>query len=306
MKPFSKFSIFFLLLIIFISSCTTVQVHKSLDSNLIKNNCSPDLLSIIPQEKISIRVVQKDYLGTGSGVDGLLLILADKGINIARVESAKKRVEPLVTATSKFDFKTEYWAALDNALSKLSWLKINNFDKRTAGYNKEEVSKIHAPFMIINAFYELSENADSLIVQTKVNLYISNLNVPDYFGYYTFYSERIGKNKEVDEKAIELWSADSGKLYLDTVRKGIEDNMFMLELDLQKIESTTQNTVIKENELIFYDPLKVDTDAIIDAISSKTSKFNGVILNDNGNRIIFREKGGNLFSISKSSIIKIE
>ena len=158
------------------------------------------------------------------------------------------------------------------------------------GYKKEESDIINVPILILTTFYQLSPNFQTLLVQTKAQLYLLDTTTPDYFGFMSYYSGKVGKNNEEDEKAVELWVADNAAAYRKTLAEGIEQNMKMLRLDLIDAPANLQNEKGEELKLTFLSP-----------VSDSSETLQGKVLDRNGSRIILRDVGGNLFSVDTTS-----
>lgn len=283
-----QWAIMFILIPLLTVGCSTVSVHRYLDTSLTNKTYDTVVLSKIPKEEISAPVEEKQYTSAGGG---LLWILIDKGINKARARSAEKTIAPLLKATADVDFRTQYWNQLEPLLSGSPWLKISRFDKSSFGYDKGETDKIKAPLLILNTVYQLSPNFQTLLVQTKAQLYLLDTSKPaDYFGFMSYYSEKIGKNNEKDEKAVELWMADNAAAYRKILSEGIEQNMKMLRMDIIDSPPNPLNEHGEEIKLSVNSP-----------ISGSDEKLQGKVLDRRGNRVIIREIGGNLFSLDTSS-----
>ena len=276
----------FILFVFLTAGCGTV--HKSLDSGLANFSNNVTVLSKIPREEISIRIEEKRYTTTGAG-DGLIWLWIDKGINKARGKAAEERIAPLLEATADIDFRTQYWDELEKALSQSSWIKVAHLDKRGLGYTEEEAAKIELPFLALSTSYELSPNSQVLVVQTKANLYLKDHKKPDYFGFHSYYSPKIGKNNEKGKNAIALWAANNASVYREALSEGINQNMKMLQIDLFDRPANPMNEIGEKIKIRFRSP-----------ISGSMQTLRGIVLKRDGNRIIMREKGGNLFSIAKS------
>ena len=230
---------------------------------------------------------EKQYTSQGGG---LLWGLIDKGINKARASSAEKTIAPLLKATADVDFRTQYWNQLEPLLSRSPWLRITRFDKRSFGYNKEEIDAIKTPILILATFYQLSPNFQTLVVQTKAHLCLLETSKPDYFGFMSYYSEKVGKNNEEDEKAVELWMADNAVAYRKALAEGIEQNMKMLRLDLIDGPANPLNEKGEDLQLTLLSP-----------VSGLSQTLQGKVLDRKGSRILMRDRGGNLFSVDISS-----
>jgi len=286
MKNLSKLICYWLVFILFAVSLVgcKVTVHKSLDSKLASHTYEDvRVISIIPKKKITIHFEEKQYTSAGGG---LLWQGIDAGINKGRADMAEKIIIPLQEATANIDFRAQYWDEAEKSLAALHWLKIAQFDESTNGYTKQEMAEVESPFLILRTFYELSTNAQVLIVQTKANLYLNDLEKPDYFGYYTYYSDKIGKDNEKRDEAIELWTANDASLYLELIKEGIKENMYMLQLDLNDHSANPEVKSGEEFRIRIRSP-----------ISGSIQTLKGHLLKRTDDRAIIREKGGNLFSL---------
>ncbi len=278
----SNWTVMLLLLTILTGGCA-VKVHKSLEPELSNHSYQATVLSKIPKEEISIHIEEKQYTSAGGG---LLWILIDKAINKARGKAAEERISPLLEAAADVDFRVQYWDELEKALYGSPWLKIKHLDKRSLGYTQEEIAEMKPPFLLLNTFYELSPNSQVLLVQTKASLYLNDLNKPDYFGFYSYYSDKVGKKDEKDEKAIELWAANNASAYRESLTEGIEQNMYMLHLDLLDKPADPKNEKGDKIRMRIRSP-----------ISGSMQTFQGKVIKRDKYRVVMREKGGNLFSI---------
>lgn len=286
----------FLILAVLIGGCAAV--HKPLKADLTNQTSNITAFSIIPKNEISINIKAKQYT---SGGGGLLWIIVDAAINKERDRRAQNRITPLLEATANVDFQTQYWNELEKALAGSHWLKIKHLDKRTVGYTKkdEKAAIMHPsltskeanmpetpPFLVLQTFYALSSDSQILFVQTAAYLYLNNPKEPDYFGFHTYYSDKVGKDDEDDEKAIALWSANNAELYRKALAEGIEQNISMLQLDLL---GNPANPETERGEKIRINIYNIYADF------SDTVK--GHTLSRTKNRILMREKDGNLLSI---------
>jgi len=273
------------------AGCATIQTHKPLDIELSKQNYNATALSRIPKEEISIYIQDKAY-GAAPGLIGALIVAGEKAIDKSNARSVEEMLAPLLKATADVDFRTQYWNALEKGFSDSSWLKVNRFDKRALGYTKEEAALIKAPIIIFTTDYHLTPNAQILYFITKGNLYLKDPKTPDYFGFLTYYSEKIGKNNEEKEKAIELWAADNASAYRKALAEGIEQSMKMLRMDLLSPPANPKNETGEEINITLLSPV------------AGTREWKGKVLERNGSRVIIRDTSGNLLSADTSSAEK--
>jgi len=278
----SNWTVMFLLFIFLTGGCTVV--HKPLDPELSGRGYEATVLSKIPKEEVSIYIVEKQYTSAAGG--GLLWILIDKAINKARGKASEERIAPLLETAADVDFRTQYWDGLEKALSGSPWLKTKRLDKRTIGDTKKEVAEMRPPFLLLNTDYGLSTNSQVLFIFTKATLYLNDSKKPDYFGYYTYYSNKVGKSGEKDEKAIVLWAANDASAYREVLSEGIAQNMYMLWLDLLGTPANPENESGEEIKIRIRSPF-----------SGSLQTLTGKVIKRDKNRVVMREKGGNLYSI---------
>ncbi len=290
-----NWTVFFLLFILLTGGCATTApiYHKSLDSNLTNQNYNTKVISNVKNEEISIRVKteQVGYAPNTGALVQLAAVLIVKGINKSEGKKAEARMAPLLEATADVNFRTQYWNELEKALSQSPWLKRENLDKRSVYLTQKELDELKPPFLLLYTFYELSENAQVLIVQTKANLYLKDSKLSDYFGLCTYFSNPIGKNDEVAEKAIALWTANRASAYREALEDGIKQNINMLRHDLLDKPANPGDEKGEVARLRFRDPF-----------SGVLDMWEGRVQTRNENRIVIRELDGNLFSIGTGLI----
>lgn len=280
-----------LLFALLAAGCAGAQVHRALDGAIRGQTYQVTALSKIPKEKISLGYVLR-IAESGSGpLTDLIFSAATKRINESRASTAEHMIAPLLQATADIDFRTQYWEALEKELPTSPWLKIKRLDRRALGYSKEEMGTTTTPLLILTTFYQISTNSQVLMVQTLAQLYLKDLNAPpDYFGYCTYYSQKIGQYGEKDDKAIALWAANGAAAYRQALAEGIDQNMKMLRLDL--VGAPAQPTSEKGQTL------SLD---FVSPVTGEVETLNGKVLSRMAARVILRDFGGNLFSVDAGS-----
>lgn len=216
--------------------------------------------------------------------------MIDKGVNKSRGKKAEGRLAPLLEATADVDFRSQFWKALEAAVKDSTWMKVQQVEKLPI-YTKEDIAKFKAPLLMVNTIFELSPNAQVLTVITDAKLYMKNLKTPDYFGYYTYSSDRLAGVDVKDEAAIAQWSANKAMIYRERIAEAIEENIAMMKYDLLSNAPGDDYGKDKKDTVKFYNgPL------------SKVVTYTGRIIKSDDKRVLFREKGGNLFSVAKGLI----
>lgn len=281
--------VFFMLFVaVVVTGCATPAVHHSLSTELIQQNVEVNVVSEIPADEIVAHFQSGTYTSAGGG---LLWILIDKGINKSRAASAEERIGPLLEASAGIDFRKQFWAALEETLTQAQWLKTKSIKHSAENIDKEAQFNAGLPLLTLNTAYELSPNAQVLRVQTGIRFYLSDSGKPDYFGAVVYISEKIGKNDEEDEEAIEFWAMDEAAALSKALSEGIAQNMQMLKYDLL---DGPHSTALESKEEISAN--------IRDPITGNMREYEGVLVNEIDNRMLVREEGGNLFSIPRSII----
>lgn len=280
----SKKWLFILILFsMIIFGCATPN-HKTLNVDLGKRLYHVDVLSNIANEKIYINFTKEQKISTTGDI--FVVDLFIEGINLLRSTAAKNRVKPIHEAASDFDFKTLFWEELEKNLSTSPWLKTNQLDQWVSHKVDKKINKMKPPALILSTHFLLSPNSQILIIQTKASLFLRRMKKPDYFGYFTYYSNKVSKKSE-DEKAIRLWAADNAAIYRQVIREGVEHNMLMLRLDLLDHPANPKIEKGRKIKLRIRDPF-----------SDEMVTLRGYQVSGDNERMIMRDKSGNLFSIS--------
>ena len=267
----------FLVIAVLIGGCATV--HKPLDPALTNQTYNMNVITMIPKGEISIYL----WKTNPGGLMGGLLWMA---VDAVRDSRAQKRIVPLLEATANVDFRAQYWNELEKPLAGSPWLKIKHLDKRTVAYTKEEADELKPPLLILKTFYALSADSQILFVQTQAILWLKDVKKSDYFAVFMYNSDKVGKNNEDDEKAIALWAANNAELYRKALAEGIEQNIYMLQLDLLGNLSNPKAESDEKTRIHFYEP---NIGGML--------KVNGHILSRANNRILMRIESGNLVSV---------
>jgi len=158
--------------------------HKPLELGLSDNEYKVNILSTIKKDEITVRFEPSELSNNYSQgiIAGMLYVAIDSAINKARAKKVEKVTAALYEATAGIDFRSQYWTALEESLNASPWLKMESFDKNTSGYAKEELLAFTPPLFDFNVIYEISADCQVVVVRTTANLYLEDLNKPDYFG----------------------------------------------------------------------------------------------------------------------------
>jgi hypothetical protein len=243
------------------------------------------VVSNIANEEIATYLPRKDFFQDEER--SFFNNLMNEGANTALAKAAKERVIPLREAAADLDYKTEFWQRLEKKLVNSTWFKAGQLKQLTRTSREEQISAVEPPVLFLNTFYVLSAASQILVMQTKAELFLNDMEKPDYYGYYTYYSDKIGKNKETDDTAILLWSLDNAAAYRSAVFEGIEFTMQMLDLDLLDQPAKQKNAKGEYLEVYIWDPF-----------ASANIAIGGRVLSGDMDRVIMRERSGKLLSVN--------
>jgi hypothetical protein len=265
-------------LIVLISGCA---VQKSLTPELIEKTKSMAVYSVVPEGAPTVFVK-----GGGSGVmqGGLIGGAIDGFIAARRRAKLMKRMAPISRAAADFNFREAVWSRHQSAILHAKWFKVSKFEQHhalTAG----EFRKLKLPFIILNTSYRFAPRFQVLNVQTFATIFVTSHEQADSFTRYFSYSPRIGTKRN----APGFWAENQAALLRKEALAGLDRNIEMLKYDL----------------LSHPDKKKTETGEAIkfrwrDPDSRIKLNFSGTLIKRTNDRILMREKGGNMFSIPTS------
>lgn len=296
---FELFTIGIIFLLFVFGCASPPPVHKSLDELLHNHASDVEVLSIIPNNAINVRVDELNYTPTptySGGLAGLGIDLIEAGIvnNIkkSREADAKELQEKFNENVSQIDFRNIFWSKLETFLLANEGLKVKTIIKSDRFLTKDDPSMLNTPLLLLKTFYEISPDGSVMIIQTNAMMYINNLAEPDYYGYYTYYSDTVKKYCGPTGQVSDIWFENQCFLYKKYLEQGIEENIMMMKNDLIDPFNKVKPKVDCPSAKITY----------ICPLTNDKKNFEGQILEQDSEKLLFREKGGNLFSISKSLV----
>ena len=250
--------------------------------------------SVIAQDEIFIPVHETHSPPVSSGKLDLIGNIVDgvfeaphEASNDAKRTRSKKLLAPLLEHTLTVEFRANYWEALKNTLNSSSAIRFGDVETSTELKPVTIADLKQRPFLALRTLYHLSDDCTVLIVQTHLRYFQSGNNRPVHFGYMTYFSEEI--DQKGNEAAMSRWAADGAAAYKGAVHQAIQETMKMLRFDM--LESGAPVAGAQESTTIKYrDPL-----------SLKKVAWKGTVLARDGDRMIFKESGGNLFSLSSKA-----
>lgn len=295
---------------VLMTGCGKPPVHKYLDPALMDASIETECVSMIPADEISIHVVRAE----GSGLIGGLMA---KSANAKESKWAVERIQPLLDESSDVDFRRVFWGELESALREIPSLDIVEVKKTampaseklddTPGHSFREQlspegeqvswffvadsqSRAEASArrsVLIETFYELTPDARSLAVRSRLRMFLPGEKEPAYFGWVTWFSEPI--TDEIDEAAIAMWATDGAASYRATLQPAAAASVRMIRMDMSEKPAAKEREDMCRVKIV--GPLRDDIKELY-----KTDRFDGWIVDRSEDCIVLRERRGNLFS----------
>ena len=298
-RRLASFVSFSLAFAVCVTGCrTTPQVfHKEFDRSLIGTE-PVKVRSTIAQDDIFVPFkathsppVKSSNFDLIGGIVDAIFEAPHQVANEEREKEAKRRMAPLLAQTLNVEFRANFWDALKQTLKESPTMKFGDVEtsRQTRPVSVEELRT--QPLLVLDTGYRLSSDCAVLMVQTKANYYEAGNNRPVYFGYYTYFAEVPDARPDA---AITKWAGDGAALYKSAVAEAIKETMKMLRADL--FQGTTPGAAQGETVAKFRSP--------DDFLLSKIGDYKGALVETDGDRVLFRENGGNLFALPKRAIIK--
>jgi hypothetical protein len=189
----------------------------------------------ITQEEVTA-VVEKSYVGMVAG-GGMLLSLVDAAVESRWASTANKFIEPIRRDVSDFDFRAQFYAALEKTLRGIATIKLAKFEgtpKPLSDKDRDALRKQipEQAFLFVETRYELTADFQALWVITEPSLWLRDEEDAVYLAKYHYYTPPIAPAKD-SEAAAAAWAANRGAALRAALTEGIAETMKMFRLDLR-------------------------------------------------------------------------
>jgi hypothetical protein len=189
----------------------------------------------IPQEEVTA-VVEKSYVGMVAG-GGMLLALVDAAVESNRASAANKLIEPIRRDVSDFDFRAQFYAALEKTLRGIATIKLAKFEPAVKPLSDKDRDALRKQipeqaFLSVATRYELTSDFQALWVITEASLWLRDKEDAVYLAKYHYYTPPIAPAKD-SEAAAAAWAANRGAALRAALTEGIAETMKMFRLDLR-------------------------------------------------------------------------
>jgi len=277
------------LLLVTTGACSSPR-HKALDPGLARiQDCAAR--SAIPQDHIVVYFEESKLSNPGLATDlvGALLMLGarkiDDNLNRDRRARAETAATALIAETRDFDFRREFWSALQSGFARSPWLKVRSFESAVKAETPSGVDLGNRSYLTLHTSYRLSIDHRTLVLSTHAKLFVPGNREPAYFGDFTYYS---GPASAPEGSAIvATWVKDRAAAYREALKDGIRATVQMLEIDV--LGPRSPGDAPRGEEVGFSQ----------DDVDGGTIAVRGPVLATQGNRVIVRLRDGNLVSVTR-------
>lgn len=227
------FGVFFLLLASLPVGCAPVYIPLTAEHAA---KVGPTRVhASITQEEVTA-VVEKSYVGMVAG-GGMLLAFVDAAVESRWASTANKLIEPIRRDVSAFDFRAQFYAALEKTLRGIATIKLAKFEgtpKPLSDKDRDALRKqiSEEAFLFVSTRYELTSDFQALWVITEPSLWLRDEEDAVYLAKYHYYTPPIAPAKD-SEAAAAAWAANRGAALRAALTEGIAETMKMFRLDLR-------------------------------------------------------------------------
>jgi len=189
----------------------------------------------ISQEEVTA-IVDKSYVGLVGG-GGWLLAFVDAAVESNRASAANKLIEPIRRDVSDFDFRAQFFAALEKTLRGIEAIKLAKFEPTVKPLNDKDRPALRKQipedaYLSVATRYELTGDFQALWVITETSLWLRDEEDAAYLAKYHYYMPPIAPEKD-SEAAAAAWAANRGAALRAALNEGIAETMKMFSLDLR-------------------------------------------------------------------------
>lgn len=216
------------------TGCAAPRIYIPLDSSTQNQLSDVKVRSQIWQDEIVV-YAQPSTVGAASG-GGLIGALIDTKIAESRQGKLQDIIEPFYSSIDDFDFRQQFWPALEAALKdKTIGLKTSTPEKTPVLLSHAELNGIKSQlqanngFMMLAATYAFNHDFKSINIVLDLDLFKAGQETSAYTNFLTYQSAAVGTG---GNDSINAWGANKGQRYRQVISEGIAEIIKMLKLDL--------------------------------------------------------------------------
>jgi len=265
-----------------LTGCTP-NLHVALAPENVALLDDVDCESLVIEDDISVKVI-RSTAGQGWGLIGAI---ADKSATKKRSARAEELVPPLLDQTPDVDFRRQFADALSYTVSDIPWLNVDEVLPTATLATAEKLKAITSPLLRLRTLYTLTPDCCHFTINTSAWIWLPDEDKAIFWGRYFYVSDPIGD--VVEEDAVAMWAENGAAAYREAVSAGIAEVMKMVRFDLPP-----------DGELPDIKTGNWEKLSIRDVQTGKKLKWTCDVLDDSGDRLVLREKGGNMFSMPES------
>lgn len=221
----------------------------------MRTSLTPELRASIKEVETRVIVVQDEVIvdvkpstATGAGVafgliGALVTSTIDSKVTNNRVKSAQDLMGPFYQAIEDVDFRKEFSAAVQPALSGYA-LKVSSVDATALGLNNAMVRqwrdglKPGQSLMIIVPRYTLSADFRTFDVETVVTIWAKDGDDrPINRGVLRYQSAPTGPG---DKDSVLAWSANNAAAFRAVIKESVAETLHLVRADLDVTDATVK------------------------------------------------------------------
>jgi hypothetical protein len=238
------------------------------------------------------------YVHSGYGASGGLIgAVVDISVDAGRRRETEDRVRKLRDEITDYDFRTKYWEVISNQIAASSWLGMKSFQGLTSG-NPEVTKDMVAQGAVfdVGSGYYLSQDCRVLIVETGIGVHLPGKTGKPAAGVIVYYySPEIGEPE--GEEAIPLWTTNGAAAYRSVAEEGIQQSGKLVHYAVEFMGR--QPCGDERAATLKFRPTHARGDF---GLKTGRAKISGVVLDETGDRVIFRSKSGDVYSLPAHEI----
>lgn len=230
-------------------------------------------------------VIRAPGLGaTGAAGGGLLVALIDSKVNEGRQSELQDRFAAFYAPVDDYDFRGQLATMIEQTLTTRTPLKFDKFEHSARLTSESDVLKeLEAltndqAFMSISSSYTLTPDFKRLNIAIGIDLIRGGSAAPIHSNVYIYQSDSVDPGVD----PIQAWSENGGKLYRETMNKGLVELGNMISTDLS---SSASPQAVAAFDFTYY--------------TVEPQQMKGSLIAEQSSRITVRGENGQMYSVAR-------
>ena len=178
-------------------------------------------------------------------------------------------------------FMANFQSALARTAARSPWFHAGSIDLTRESADVPVSGNYEHPVLQIKLVYGLTPHASSLFMRADLLYFRQGETNAIYHGLYSYLSEALPGE---DKKAIAQWTASNAMLLCQRMGEGTSELISMMDIDFfhrVRIDPSVRTVLVSS----------------IDPFEGRRVTDRGFLLCNEGHRLIFQDRAGNLFSV---------